>query len=168
MSSKSGIGRSPETSFASNALLQFGKCVVVKDGLPDHALVVRKTRIDCADSQPRLFQISQHFHVIALAVAHSSTSKRAPGRCEHAEQRPTGIGTDYWKRTATKHDSGIVPRWEGHGKSVIRSNLCVQEGLCGEKHQYLPSEVILGRPNELATKKQRGVRLGVSAGRAED
>ena len=27
--------------------------------------------------------------------------------------------------------------------------------LCGEKHRYLPSEVILGRPNELATKKQR-------------
>jgi len=35
------------------------------------------------------------------------------------------------------------------------SNLCVQEGLCGEKHRYLPSEVILGRPNELAAKKQR-------------
>ena len=27
--------------------------------------------------------------------------------------------------------------------------------LCGEKHRYLPSEVILGRANELATKKQR-------------
>jgi RNase P subunit RPR2 len=27
--------------------------------------------------------------------------------------------------------------------------------LCGEKHRYLPSEVILGRPNELAAKKLR-------------
>jgi hypothetical protein len=27
--------------------------------------------------------------------------------------------------------------------------------LCGEKHRYLPSEVILDRPNELAAKKQR-------------
>ena len=27
--------------------------------------------------------------------------------------------------------------------------------LCGEKLRYLPSEVILGRPNELAAKKQR-------------
>jgi RNase P subunit RPR2 len=27
--------------------------------------------------------------------------------------------------------------------------------LCGEKHRYLPSEVVLGRPNELVAKKQR-------------
>jgi RNase P subunit RPR2 len=27
--------------------------------------------------------------------------------------------------------------------------------LCGKKHRYLPSEVILGRPNELAAKKQQ-------------
>jgi len=27
--------------------------------------------------------------------------------------------------------------------------------LCGEKHRYLPSQVILGKPNELAAKKQR-------------
>jgi RNase P subunit RPR2 len=31
--------------------------------------------------------------------------------------------------------------------------------LCGEKHRYLPSEFILGKPNELAAKKQRGVTL---------
>jgi hypothetical protein len=31
--------------------------------------------------------------------------------------------------------------------------------LCGEKHRYLPSEFMLGRPNELAAKKQRGVTL---------
>jgi RNase P subunit RPR2 len=27
--------------------------------------------------------------------------------------------------------------------------------LCGKQHRYLPSEVILGRPNELAAKKLR-------------
>jgi RNase P subunit RPR2 len=34
--------------------------------------------------------------------------------------------------------------------------------LCGEQHRYLPSEVILGRPNELATKKQRVILFGIT------
>src|SRR5664279_1920707 len=68
------VGRSPETSLALNAVLQLGKCSVVEEGLLDHALVVREAGIDGADNHTRLFQISQNLHVIALSVAHSSTS----------------------------------------------------------------------------------------------